>query len=175
MDPTPSLWTGLLRRASALRRRYGDMATTPQSTWSLVNRAATRFTGRAVPEARDRDHFYAQWTRAMCSVLNDLRRRGTVRAARVPLDSAWAEREQDEPAVVEALREALEALAAQDERVQERKALILALRHFEGLSWKDVARHLGTTVPAVRREWYLAQAWLRRELRRRGVDLDRAP
>lgn len=175
MDPTPSLWEGILRRASALRRRYGNLDQAPADTWSLVNRvAAEKFQGRALPEAADRGHVLGLWTRAMVSVLNDLHRRERRRAARSAVELAAtpaAGGERDEEAL-HGLEEALQELARQDAAMGEHKALLVALRYFEGLTWEELATALGSSVHRTRDEWAVTRAWLRRALRRRGVELE---
>lgn len=186
MDPTPSLWEGILQRASALRRRYANVADAPQDTWSLVGRvAAEKFAGRLDPAARDREHLVALWTRAMRCVLNDLHRRQRGREAavpgeRVPMDEALGDEarlggargpfEPDETLAI--LAEALRELAERDERLGEEKALLVALKYSEGLTWEEIASTLGSSVRRARDEWDVTRAWLRRELRRRGVELD---
>lgn len=172
VEPTPSLWNEIVRRASKLRRRYRSAAEGPASTWSLVGRAAQRFPGGALPLARDRDHFCAQWSRAMISVLNDLSRRGWRRGLPAELPEELAGEAGGEPEALDLLQGALERLAELDEADGGNKVLILTLRHFEELPWQRVADALGSNVSAVRREWTVARAWLRRELKRKGLDVD---
>ena len=180
MDPTTSLWEGILRRASALRRRYGNLADAPQDTWSLVNRvAADKFQGRVDPEARDRGHLYGLWSKAMVSVLNDLSRRERRRGDAAPggrvslSDGALAARPETEEAErLAALEKALQALAEHDAAMGERKALIVAFKYFEGLTWEELATAMGSSVRRTRDEWAVARAWLRRELKRQGVELE---
>jgi DNA-directed RNA polymerase specialized sigma24 family protein len=168
MDPTPSLWEGILRRASALRRRYANLAEAPQDTWSLVNRvAAEKFAGQLAPDARDRGHVYGLWTRAMVSVLNDLHRRARPPASAALEHVAGGEEPRDEDLRV--LAEVLDELARQDAAMGERKALLVALRYVEGLTWEELASALGSSVRRTRDEWDVTRAWLRRELERRGV------
>lgn len=52
--------------------------------------------------------------------------------------------------------EALQALA----RLDERKASIVELRYFAGLSIEEIAEVLGISEATVKREWVLARAWL---------------
>ena len=177
-DPTPSLWEGILRRASSLRQRYGNLAEAPQDTWSLVNRvAAEKFAGKALPEATDRDHLFGLWTRAMVSVLNDLHRRQNRRARPEELAGAHLDapaidaRDDDHEEALRELHEALQELAAQDQRMGEHKALLVALRYFEGLTWEELASALGSSVHRTRDEWAVTRAWLRRKLKHRGVEL----
>jgi DNA-directed RNA polymerase specialized sigma24 family protein len=177
MDPTPSLLEGILRRASALRRRYAASGDAPLDTWSLVNRvAADKFGGQVAPEARDRDHVYALWTRALVSVLNDLHRRERRRGEGRALDAVRggepvAPAPEDDEAL-SCLDGALRDLAERDRELGEDKALLVALKYFEGLTWEELATTLGSSVHRVRDEWAVTQAWLRRELRRRGVELE---
>jgi DNA-directed RNA polymerase specialized sigma24 family protein len=61
-----------------------------------------------------------------------------------------------------ALDDALSALAAVDER----KARVIELRFFGGLSVEETATVLKVSVDTVMRDWKLAKVWLLRELRR---------
>jgi RNA polymerase sigma factor (TIGR02999 family) len=60
-----------------------------------------------------------------------------------------------------AVHEALERLAAFDAQ----QARIVELRFFGGLSIEETAEALGVGHATVEREWGLARAWLRKELR----------
>lgn len=61
-----------------------------------------------------------------------------------------------------AVDEALEALAALDER----KADLVKLRHFVGLTSEQAAEVLGISKATADREWAFARAWLFREIKR---------
>jgi RNA polymerase sigma-70 factor, ECF subfamily len=65
-------------------------------------------------------------------------------------------------AEVVALDDALRALAAIDSR----KAQMVELRFFGGLSVEETAEVLKVSVETVARDWKLARVWLRRELQR---------
>jgi RNA polymerase sigma factor (TIGR02999 family) len=56
--------------------------------------------------------------------------------------------------------EALERLASVDER----KAKVIEMRYFGGMDREEVALALGLTVPTVKRDLRLGEAWLRRFL-----------
>jgi RNA polymerase sigma-70 factor (ECF subfamily) len=62
---------------------------------------------------------------------------------------------------VVALDEALTALAAIDQR----KSQVVELRFFGGLGIEETAEVLHVSPETVKRDWKLAKAWLRRELR----------
>lgn len=118
--------------------------------------------GRAGP--KDRAHFLAIAARSMRQVLVDHARakkadkRGG-RFDRVTLDIALDQLQQEELDLV-ALDEALSALAAQDAR----KARVVELRFFGGLSMPEIAEVTGLSLRAVEGDWYLARAWLRKAL-----------
>jgi RNA polymerase sigma factor (TIGR02999 family) len=61
-----------------------------------------------------------------------------------------------------ALDDALRALSAIDAR----KNQVVELRFFGGLTVEETAEVLDVSAETVKRDWKLAKAWLRRELRR---------
>jgi RNA polymerase sigma factor (TIGR02999 family) len=66
------------------------------------------------------------------------------------------------PADLVALDEALERLAAQ----QQRCSRVVTYKFFGGMGYEEIAEALGVSVPTVRRDWRFARAWLLRELNR---------
>ena len=60
--------------------------------------------------------------------------------------------------------EALNRLA----EVDERKAKVIELRYFGDMNRQEIAAALGLTVPTVKRDLRLAEAWLRRYLTGQG-------
>ena len=84
------------------------------------------------------------------------------RAVRVSLSDA-PDRPPDLAEDVIALNDALEAL----ERIDVRKARIVELRFFAGLSVAETATILDLSPQTVGREWTFVKAWLRRELKHR--------
>jgi RNA polymerase sigma factor (sigma-70 family) len=62
-----------------------------------------------------------------------------------------------------ALEDALQAL----EKLDPRRASVMELRFFAGLSQEAAAEALNVSVGTVRRDWSLAEAWLFRELNRK--------
>jgi RNA polymerase sigma factor (sigma-70 family) len=60
-----------------------------------------------------------------------------------------------------ALDDALQRL----EQFDPRKAKVVEMRFFGGLSAEETAHILGISAPSVLRDWKLAKAWLTRELR----------
>ena len=66
------------------------------------------------------------------------------------------------PEQLVALDDALQGLAA----TAERKARVVELRYFGGLTVEQTAQALAISEATVKREWVAARAWLRRELAR---------
>jgi RNA polymerase sigma factor (TIGR02999 family) len=66
----------------------------------------------------------------------------------------------DQPPDVIDVHEALTRLA----EVDERKANVVELRYFGGMTREEIASALDLTVPTVKRDLRLAQAWIRRYL-----------
>ncbi|HZL55768.1 MAG TPA: ECF-type sigma factor, partial [Bryobacteraceae bacterium] len=67
---------------------------------------------------------------------------------------------QDAPHVL-VLHEALEALARQDAR----KASIIEMRYFGGMTAQEIAESLGISLATIGREIRVAQAWLLRRMK----------
>ena len=114
----------------------------------------------------DRAHFFAVCARMMRRILTDrARARGRAKrggpAADVPLDDvpeagSWRSSE------LVALDDALSCM----EQMDPRKAQIIELRFFAGLSVEETAAVLKISPQTVLRDWKLARTWLERELRR---------
>jgi RNA polymerase sigma factor (TIGR02999 family) len=114
-------------------------------------------------EYADRAHFFAVSAQAMRRILVDHARRRNAKRGRglqrVPLDGI-ADIGDARPADVVALDDALRALAAQDPR----KAQVVEMRYFGGLTVEEAAAVLGVSAITVMRDWRMAKAWLYREL-----------
>jgi RNA polymerase sigma factor (TIGR02999 family) len=113
---------------------------------------------------KDRVHFFAVASRAMRSVLVDYaRRRGYAKRGGNPVRVSLSEVDQipeQRTAEVVAVDEALSRLATLDPR----KAQIVELRYFGGLSVEEIAQLLDLSSRTIKREWRWARAWLYREL-----------
>jgi RNA polymerase sigma factor (TIGR02999 family) len=154
-----------LKRLARRHLRHERADHTIQPT-ALVNEAYLRLVGENRMTWRNRAHFLAVSAQLMRFVLVDYaRRRGAVRrggdAVAVMLDvDLQAEAVSLERMV--ALDAALAGLAAIDER----KARIVEMRAFAGLSVEECADVLGVSAVTVMRDWRFARAWLQNELTR---------
>jgi RNA polymerase sigma-70 factor (ECF subfamily) len=154
----------LRRVASGMMRRERTEHTL--SPTAVVHEAVIRLIGDEVIESSpDRAFLFASAARAMREVLIEhARRRSTNRRGggwrRAPLDLVvdyFEERDLD----IVAVHEGLDRLAEQNER----QAQVMTLRYFGGMSVPEVAAAIGVSVATVERDWRLARAWLRSELR----------
>ena len=131
---------------------------------ALVNEAFLRLTGARQLRWQDRAHFLGISARLMRRVLVDhartkgYRKRGGG-AQRVTLDDALLVSPEPDVQLL-ALDRALEVLAAADSR----KARVIELRFFGGLSAEETAEVLHVSTDTVKRDWRLAKLWLLREL-----------
>jgi RNA polymerase sigma-70 factor, ECF subfamily len=142
----------------------GERAGHSLQATALVNEAYLRLIGAQQVDWQNRVHFLAVSARLMRRILVDFarskkyqKRGGGVQP--VTLDEALVVAEPGRDLV--ALDEALDALAKLDER----KARVVEMRFFGGLSVEETAAALGVSGDTVMRDWRLAKAYLLRELR----------
>ncbi len=151
-----------------MARRYMQMeqpGNTLQAT-ALVNEAFLRLVDVSGVSWQDRAHFFAISAQIMRRILVDAARaRGTRKrgggVVRVDLNESIDALPELDSRLVD-LDEALESLA----RFDARKARVVELRFFVGLSVKEIAEVLKISPDSVKRDWRLARAWLVRELSR---------
>ena len=162
----PRVYDELRRVADRyLRRERSDHTLQPTA---LVHEAYLRLSGAERPAWRDRLHFYAVAAQVMRRILVDHARahRADKRGGgsrRVPLDEKIADGDVRTAELV-ALDDALSALA----RIDPRKARIIELHHFAGLSVAETAEVLDRSISTVVLEARLARAWLVAALREPG-------
>lgn len=131
---------------------------------ALVHEAFLRLAKAESLPAENRVHFYAIASRVMRQVLVDHARgfraekRGGA-AQRLSVTDADLAPERSAADILD-LNEALERLFALDER----KARVVDMRYFGGMTEAEIAIVLGVTEKTVRRDWQFAKVWLYREL-----------
>jgi RNA polymerase sigma factor (TIGR02999 family) len=135
-------------------------------TTALVNQAWLNLAGGAPVVWQDRAHFFAVSSQVMRRILVDAararragKRRGDVRCFQLN-ESIDAAPPRDAELI--ALDDALDSLAKLDER----KARVIEMRFFGGLSVEETAAVLKVSPQTVMRDWKLARAWLKREMAR---------
>ena len=135
-------------------------------TSALVNEAYIRLIDWKNVRWQNRAHFFAVSAQLMRRVLVDFARErryikrggGTVRVSLGEAESLTVEPEADLVALDDALKRLME--------MDERKAQVVELRFFGGVSVKEAAEVLKVSEETVLRDWRLAKVWLMRELGR---------
>ena len=134
-------------------------------TTALVHETYIKLAGSSDPPWKSDSHFFAIAARAMRQVLIDLARQRMAqkRGGTEPLVMTYDDAMHSAPVRPDdlvALDEALEALAQFDAR----KAQVVEMRFFGGLTEAEIAAALDVSSETVRRDWRLARSWLRRKL-----------
>jgi RNA polymerase sigma factor (TIGR02999 family) len=166
---TPLVYDHLrkLGRQYIRKERAGSRA----DATSLVHEAYVRLVDARTVDWQDRAHFFAVSSTIMRRILVDAARarasakRGghlqrVEETAGLTLDSLAAPG-TDRAADICALNDALDAIAAREPR----RAKVIELRYFGGLTVEETAEALGVSPQTVLRDWKLARAWLAVELR----------
>jgi RNA polymerase sigma factor (TIGR02999 family) len=154
---------GELRKLAA-GKMAGEAAGQTLQPTALVHEAWLRLTGNAQVKWEGRAHFFGAAAEAMRRILVErARRKNAVRhgGGRQRLDiqelEIAAATKDDE---LLAVSEALEQFARHDPR----KAELVKLRYFVGLTLEESARILGVSTPTAKRWWSYARAWLYQQI-----------
>jgi RNA polymerase sigma factor (TIGR02999 family) len=131
---------------------------------ALVHEAYARMVEQQQPAFKSRAHFLSIAAKVMRQILIDYarKRKAGKRGSGLPkmsLEEAFGA-VVERPAVMIALADALEAL----ERKDPRKAHLIEMRFFGGLTHEESAEVAGISIESVRYELRLGQAWLHREM-----------
>jgi RNA polymerase sigma factor (TIGR02999 family) len=158
---TPIVYEELRR----LARRYmrGERAAITLQTTALVNEAYLRLVDCKRMRFNDRAHFFAVSAQLMRRILVDHARRHNLKRGsgfqHISIDEV-ATLGPDRDADLVMLDDAMLALA----RFDPRKARVIELRFFGGLSVEETAEVLKISPITVIRDWNSARAWLYREM-----------
>jgi len=154
-----------LRHQAARYLRHERPDHTLQTT-ALIHEAYLKLVDQRNVKWESRRHFFAIASQAMRRILVDYAR-GRKRAKRggddIRLSLAVAEQlaSNQTPVDLIALDEALTRLA----EIDKQQSRVVELRFFSGLSLEETAAILNISRATVAREWNMARAWLRHELR----------
>jgi RNA polymerase sigma-70 factor, ECF subfamily len=162
----PLVETELRRLAHSYMRRENPDHTL--QTTALVNEAYLKLIDQNKTHWQNRAHFFAIAATIMRRILlnyarDQHRQKRGGKAVQVSLSEA-STLCVEKPEELIALDEALERLAAVDER----KSRVVELRYFGGLDIEEVAEVLKVSSITVMRDWKFAKAWLYREIENGG-------
>ncbi len=147
-----------LARAKMAREQPGH---TLQAT-ALVHEAWLRLGEQSF---QNRAHFFGAAAEAMRRILIERARRKLAakhgaNAEHLDADEIEIAAPTEKDDELLAVHEALDALAAHDAR----KAELVKLRYFAGLTIEEAAEVLGISAPTAKRDWTYARAWLYRRI-----------
>ena len=160
----PAVYEELRRMARRYMRRESPGHIL--QTTALVNEAYLRLVDATSVSWQDRAHFFAVSAQIMRRILVDAARAAAKRegaAPRVRLDEV-PDVSTERASELVAIDEALNSLS----RIDHRKAQVIELRFFGGLSVEETSAVLKISPQSVMRDWKLAKAWMLRELNGQG-------
>ena len=158
----PVVYEELRALAGSYFRRQPDNHTLQPT--ALVHEAYLKMINQTAAHWNDRAHFFAVAAKAMRQILvnhahaRNAEKRGGGKTRIVLNEELAPNNERDFDPI--ALDEALKKLSALDER----KASVVELRFFSGLSMDEVCHVLNVSKTTVEADWRLARAWLSKEL-----------
>jgi RNA polymerase sigma factor (TIGR02999 family) len=153
-----------LKQIAAGRMALERRGSTLQPT-ALVHEAWLRLGGDEQPSWQNRAHFFGAASEAMRRILiGRARRRNAQRRgggqAHFDVDALELAGPADDDQII-AVSEALEKFAV----IHPRKAELVKLRYFVGLTIEEAAHTLGISDATAKRWWFFARACLHRELK----------
>ncbi len=152
-----------LRKLAAARMQFERGNHTLQPT-ALVHEAYLRLADQPGSVWKDRSRILGLAAHAMRHILVDHARahaagkRGAG-AVQITLDEGLSASNED-PVDILAIDEALKRLAEFDSR----KAKVVELHFFAGLSFDEIAMALSVSARTIKRDWTIARAWLHQQL-----------
>ena len=155
-----------LRRLARLQLRNERPGHTLQPT-ALVNEAYLRLVGDQARDWQNRAHFIGVSVSVMRRILIDhaRRKRALKRGFEDQADMEdYAGLSYDQADELMALNLALDQL----EKMSSRQRQVVELRYFGGLSTEETAEVLKVSPITVKRDWVVARAWLKGQLRPEG-------
>jgi RNA polymerase sigma factor (TIGR02999 family) len=167
---TPLVYPRL--RAIARRYLHSQRPGHTLQTTALVNEAFVHLVGTGGAEFRDRDRFFAFSAQVMRRILIDAARARSAQKRGGDIEHAEARVLEEVPAVSSGRSE--ELLALDDallrlEQIDARKAKVIELRFFAGLTVEESAAVLRVSSQTILRDWRMARVWLARELKKVGI------
>ncbi len=149
----------------ARRQLLGERAGHTLNTQALVHEAYVKLIGLEQISWQNRAHFFGLAAISMRRILiNYAHKRKAEKRGGGQVLATFNEEHMIREARTDELL-ALDEALARLEALNERQAQVVTYRFFGGLKHEEIAEVLNVSVPTVRRDWRLARAWLRRELK----------
>jgi len=154
-----------LRRRAAAYMKHERSEHTLQIT-ALINETYIELVDKVGIKFEDRNHFFAVAAKVMRRILVDYaRRKKSIKRGGgqvdVPLDEAAHASKNESQVDLVVLDEVLNRMAQFDERL----AKVVELKYFGGMTLEETAAVLSVSPTTVKRDWGIAKAWLRSQLK----------
>lgn len=149
----------------ALRRLRSLPPSGSMQATALVNEVYLRLIDAGRLSLRDRAHFFAIAATLMRQIVIDAARTRSRKKRgggwqRITLDDSEIPSSESDESLI-ALDDAMQRLAAVDKR----KAQVVELRFFGGMTNGEIAEFVGVSVDTIKRDWTFARLWLAREMK----------
>lgn len=163
-----------------LRRMAGRfLQSEPQreklSSASLVHQAYVRMVDQNEIDWQGKTHFFAIGATVMRRILVDHARHTTAQKR----GGGWLQRQLDDEVTFVLDRDddvvALDDLLLTLAELNPRQAKIVEFRFFGGLAMKEIANELELGLRTVEKDWAMARAWMRSELREHENEINDTP
>jgi len=141
-------------------------------TTALVHETYLKLVQQEEVEWQSRTHFLAIASLAMKRILinyaqkrNAIKRGGNYSQIEIDVDGIAADSENMSKKMADEILEIDKALKKM-KKFNQRGSLIVDYHFFGGMTWKEISEVMGIATITVRRSWYTARLWLRRELKK---------
>jgi len=141
-------------------------------TTALVHETYLKLVQQEEVEWQSRTHFLAIASLAMKRILinyaqkrNAIKRGGNFSQIEIDVDGIAADSENMSKKMADEILEIDKALKKM-KKFNQRGSLIVDYHFFGGMTWKEISEVMGIATITVRRSWYTARLWLRRELKK---------
>ena len=145
------------------------------SSSSLVHQAYMRMVDQSRINWQGKTHFFAIGATVMRRILVDHARK----TRSLKRGGGWERRQLTDDVTFQLSRDddvmALDELLTQLADLNPRQAKIVELRFFGGMTMGEIATEMNLGLRTVEKEWAMARAWMRRELRTGEAENDGAP
>ncbi|MEM1070834.1 MAG: sigma-70 family RNA polymerase sigma factor [Planctomycetota bacterium] len=144
------------------------------SSSSLVHQAYMRMVDQSRINWQGKTHFFAIGATVMRRILVDHARK----TRSLKRGGGWERRQLTDDVTFQLSRDddvmALDELLTQLADLNPRQAKIVELRFFGGMTMGEIATEMDLGLRTVEKEWAMARAWMRRELRKGDAESDDA-
>lgn len=156
-----------LRKLAAWRLNRERAPQTLQAT-ALVHEAYLKLSP-GEEKWENRKHFFSAAAEAMRRILIDrARKRRAIRHGGEMARTEFVEADICSPGMDDSELLSIHEVLGRFAEIEPRKAELVKLRYFVGLTIEEASEALGVSIPTAKRDWVFAKAWLFREINKKS-------